>query len=230
MYVLHTLCSHHRSCYTPSRTAALSCSSQPYDAELGDYCPAPPVLSVDDYYDNDAVGPLDSDNTFIAEYLVKVADDLKPSVFFQQVQAGFVVSYQEPALSFCGLANKSRNEEIARLLVLFYSNSTPQCETKLNDCQNDLHDPFIGYSQRCIEALNCVSEVEPNITLPGDYYDGLRSGLQSGLQELVCTGDPALGTVDSVAQISPVQEDTLTVTIWYNNQVSFLGVRYLHEK
>ena len=230
MYVLHTPCSYHRSCYAQSRTAALSCSSQPYNTEFGDYCPAPPVLSFDDYYDDGAVGPLDSDNTFIAEYLVKVADDLKPSVFFQRVQAGFVVSYQEPALSFCGLTDKSRNEEIARLLELLYSNSTSQCGPELVGCRDELQDPFSSGYSHCIEALNCLPEVEPNITLPGGYYNDLPSRIQSVLQELVCNGDAGLGKVDSVAQISPVQEDTLTVTIWYNNQVSLLVVHHVHEK
>ena len=38
-------------------------------------------------------GPLDSDNTFVAEYLLRKAGVQLPSVFFRRVQAGFVFDY-----------------------------------------------------------------------------------------------------------------------------------------
>ena len=44
---------------------------------------------------------MDSDNTFVAEYLLRAAADDNPSVFFRQVQAGFVLSYWEPRNLYC---------------------------------------------------------------------------------------------------------------------------------
>ena len=79
------------------RTTALSCLSSPF----GEYCPAPPELSMRDVVEN-STGPLDSYNAYVAEYLMRAAADAQPSVFFQQVQAGFVLSSQEPTMTSCG--------------------------------------------------------------------------------------------------------------------------------
>ena len=59
-------------------------------------CPAPPELSEDDINSvHDLAGPLESDNTYVAEHLLRRAGDELPSVFFRRVQAGFVFGYDE---------------------------------------------------------------------------------------------------------------------------------------
>ena len=46
-------------------------------------------------------GPLDSNNTFVAEYILREADRVEPSIYFQRAQAGFVFGYREPTDLFC---------------------------------------------------------------------------------------------------------------------------------
>lgn len=214
-------------CTAEDSTAALSCLDSP-NAYFGNYCPAPPELNIEDTEET-ATGPLDSDNTFIAEYLVRVAADVQPSVFFQQVQAGFVVSYQEPAISFCPTSS-SVSQELSGLIKILYHNiseynTSSECEEHFETCADDVScdcsNPF-GCTHACVDALGCVDGTlpnGPNSTLPGNYYKGVSACLQESLEQILCYGD-ALGTSKSVAQIHPVQDITTTVTVWYNNQVS----------
>ena len=173
------------------------------------------MLSVDDYLSSSVRGPLDSDNTYIAEVLLRVADDLQPSVFFREVQAGFVVSYQEPALSFCALSDDTESKKLSALLDIFYNSSafsfpTPDCNEELIFCEENI--------DACQYVLdNCITNgILSNVTsIPGDYYKTLPYDMQSSLDDFACSYD-----LFTVAQIYPVQDNTMTVTIWYNNQVS----------
>ncbi|CAI8011243.1 Phospholipid-transporting ATPase ABCA1 [Geodia barretti] len=205
-------------CSTLHKTYALACQGGgPYDAYIGNYCPSPPLLSVSDAYNGSLSGPLDSDNTFVAEYLIGIADKLEPSVFFQDVQAGFVVSYQEPPLSFCRLADGNQTLTFSTLLSALYNRSAftfnQSCDDYLTLCYENITSGSFG----CDCALECVESVVPDIgnvtSLPGDYYSRLPSDTQYVIQEPVC-GKLQAG----VAKVYPDQEDTLTVTIWYNNQ------------
>ena len=90
------------------RTTALSCLSSPFG-----YCPAPPELSINDLENSN--GPLDSYNAYVAEYLLRAAADAQPSVFFQQVQAGFVLSSREPSMSSCDDAFDDTNSTVAQI-------------------------------------------------------------------------------------------------------------------
>ena len=181
------------------------------------------MLRVDDYFNNFVRGPLDSDNTYIAEVLLRVADELQPSVFFREVQAGFVVSYQEPALSFCALSDDTESKKLSALLDIFYNSSafslpTPDCNDELTDCEEDFYDNI----DDCKYVLdNCITDaVLSSVTsIPGDYYKKLPYNMQSSLDDFACPYDQ-FTTSSSVAQIYPVQDNTMTVTIWYNNQVS----------
>jgi len=110
------------------RTTALSCLSRPF-ASFGKYCPAPPELSVNDL--ENSTGPLDSYNAYVAEYLLRAAADAQPSVFFQQVQAGFVLSSREPSMSVCGdvfahtkstVAQLYRSESERLTVTVWYNN------------------------------------------------------------------------------------------------------------
>ena len=48
---------------------------------------------------NYPTGPLESDNHYVAEYLLTKAGEQLPSVFFRRVQAGFVFGYTEHVAS-----------------------------------------------------------------------------------------------------------------------------------
>ena len=100
-------------CSTASElTTALSCLSSPF-ASFGEYCPAPPELSINDL--ENSTGPLDSYNAYVAEYLLRAAADAQPSVFFQQVQAGFVLSSREPSMPSCDDAFDDTNSTVAQI-------------------------------------------------------------------------------------------------------------------
>lgn len=62
-----------------------------------------------------STGPLDSYNAYVAEYLIRAAADAQPSVFFRQVQAGFVLSSQEPTMPSCGDTFNDTNGTVAQL-------------------------------------------------------------------------------------------------------------------
>ena len=209
-----------RCCDASAASTALSCFSEPYGF-FSDYCPAPPQLSVDDYFNGSIRGPLDSDNTYIAEVLLGVADDIQPSVFFREVQAGFVVSYQEPALSFCALSDGIETKKFSALLDILYDPSAfsftnPTCSLDLASCEYDF-----SYCQNLLEDDCITNAILSNVTsIPGDYYKNLSYDMQSSLYDFVCNNNFPPPT-SSVAKIYPVQDNTMTVTIWYNNQVRF---------
>ena len=214
------------------KTSALSCYplSAPHDATIGAYCPTPPVLSLTDTYNTSISGPLDTHSTFIAEYLLGVADKLEPSVFFHEVQAGFVVSYLEPPLSFCRLPDSEDTLKFSALLSILYNQSqfdfnNLTCINYLDMCLEDLEleeipDPnkdIFKYCKKALDLRGCVDSAVSNVsTLPGDFYTSLPYDLQYLIQNPACndyTGTP------SVARVYPDQENIMTVTIWYNNQV-----------
>ena len=222
-YSIFLCCS--RCCNTNDKTTALSCQGPigraPYAAGFGDYCPSPPLLSVSDAYNQSISGPLDSDNTFVAEYLIEVADKLQPSVFFQEVQAGFVVSYQEPPITFCRLGDMSHSVLLSGLLGALYNMSAfsfpnPECNGYIRSCNSSI-GYFGTFNEDCVRALECVNSSNYNITsIPGDYYDYLPSDTQSVIEDTVCSKYQQSGA----AKVYPDQDDSMTVTIWYNNQVS----------
>lgn len=208
-------------CRSVYKTSALSCFGVP-DAYFGNYCPSPPQLNIDDYYSNSTLGPLDSYNTYIAEYLIRVAFDLQPSVFFHRVQAGFVVSYQEPALSFCGLSDPTDTRGIITILEAFYYDNNTNCTKEINDC--------ILFGFDCTDALECVKNLTiTSPPLPGGYYTKFPYDFERSLRDFACVVEG--GGVPYISKTYPVQENTLSVTIWYNNQVRYcpFGVHlYIH--
>ena len=158
----------------------------------------------------------------MAEYLIEVADKLQPSVFFQEVQAGFVVSYQEPPISFCRLGDMSKSVLLSGLLSALYNMSAfnfpnPECDEYIRSCNSSIG--VFGTFNNCKSALECVNSTNYNITsVPGDYYDQLPSDTQSVIEAAVCSGSSEFQP-SGTAKVYPDQDDTVTVTIWYNNQV-----------
>lgn len=210
-----------RCCNTFDKTSALSCDkfSGPSDANFGEYCPAPPTLNINDIISNtSSQGPLDSDNTFIAEYLITVADKLQPAVFFQELAAGFVVSYNEPSLSFCGQSSSIETRKISAILNIIYNISAfnipdEQCRDDLTRCA----DGSVSSCEGALDLPNCVDDLLSQVTiLPGEYYDSLPYDMQSSLNDIACRR----GSANNVSKYYPAQDSTTTVTIWYNNQVS----------
>ena len=71
----------------------------------------------------DPRGLLESDNVYIAEYLMQKADAIKPDVFFRRFQAGFSLSYSEPSFGVCGC---NTTEDVCNF-VAHLRPSTGQC-------------------------------------------------------------------------------------------------------
>jgi hypothetical protein len=100
----------HRCCQstTESQNILKSCTNPlslvfPFNnLTSGEFCPAPPKLSYSALHKSIPRGPLESDNIYIAEYLLRTADSIKPDVFFRRFQVGFSLSYSEPSYSICG--------------------------------------------------------------------------------------------------------------------------------
>ena len=68
----------------------------------GQFCPSPPKLSYTAASATSPSGPLESENVYVAELLLRVATDLTTDVFFRRFQAGFSLTVREPRHSVCG--------------------------------------------------------------------------------------------------------------------------------
>ena len=90
----------------------------------GRFCPVPPKLSYSSLQKSGPRGHLESDNIYIAEYLLRTADSIKPDVFFRRFQAGFSLSYSEPSYSICGC---NATQDICDFITPLRASSSGQC-------------------------------------------------------------------------------------------------------
>ena len=90
----------------------------------GEFCPAPPKLSYSSLQKSVPRGPLESDNIYIAEYLLRTADSIKPDVFFRRFQAGFSLGYSEPSYSICGC---NSTQDVCDFITPLRASSDEQC-------------------------------------------------------------------------------------------------------
>ncbi len=93
----------------PMKSSLSSCTHplQPSPTNNDNFCPSPPSLSL---Y-SDTSGPLDTDNTFIAEHLLRLSTSVgeqDTGSFLRRYQAGFTIAPQDPLVTACGydMANK----------------------------------------------------------------------------------------------------------------------------
>ena len=97
------------SCCTSTVTGDIlsSCTNPLYNYLNGigqptrsQFCPSPPKLSYSAA--SQPSGPLENENVYVAELLLRTASDLTPDVFFRRFQAGFSLTTREPRHSVCG--------------------------------------------------------------------------------------------------------------------------------
>ena len=188
-----------------AQSSSLSSCTNPFSeldrTRLADLCPSPPLVSVSTRMSTRPTGRLDSDNTYIAEHLLREADRAKyPSKFFRKYQAGFVVtSERDPAFSVCGCSNPIAT---CALFPSFENHSSSEC-------------PYYSLAE---DAGFCPVE------LPGCYsVDGVAANYRQ--QNVYCSsetssvgmcGEPGQRPVGATY---PDQTEQLSVTVWYNNQV-----------
>ena len=90
-----------------------SCTNPDTQFSIGDLCPSPPKLSLNDYL-TDTTGRLDSDNTYVNEYLLRIAERMGASTYSSRVQGGFTLSYTGIILT--GLAVHNRYTDTNTLI------------------------------------------------------------------------------------------------------------------
>ena len=195
-----------------ARSAQLESCTDPItisvDAPQDDLCPSPPLLSVSDVSGDNVFGRLDSDSTYVAEYLLTDADRADTlSDFFRRNMAGFVITTRrDPPLSICGCTNPSTTDGI--LDFLESPNETLQC-------------PYYEYNRNISSGSGNATSHGP---LSGCYV--IEPGSSVAFQDLSCPNDRNSNNdylcgedERTVSATYPDQTEAVTVTVWYNNQV-----------
>lgn len=133
----------------------------------GGFCPTPPKLSYSSTQNMVPRGPLESDNIYIAEYLLQTADTIKADVFFRRFQAGFSLSYSEPSYSVCGC---NTTQDTCEFISPLRPSSSGQCPRYSIDQQCALKwSACYAFPQSCrtimedCRMFESVSDSDPGI-------------------------------------------------------------------
>ncbi len=193
-----------------------------------DLCNAAPRLSATDAMTpiSNLSGPLDNQNTYVAEYLLKLASkEDTPTDFFQRYQAGFVITpTRDPPFSICGCATADNACEYFNLFEPSVNGS--QCPYYFQPTGNDTDPACPGDLPGCytVDGLfgNIIADASACTSRPSDSNSLLllSNATRSAVEEISATCNNGSRPVSAVY---PDQADQLTVTIWYNNQVSTRG-------
>ena len=103
LYILYCRCCNATSTTAPTCTNPIT---QIRESKRRNFCPAPPKVSNFDIKKG-ATGRLDSDLPYVDEVILNEARNLEQDVYTRRVQAGFVMSYREPAYAACGCSSMS---------------------------------------------------------------------------------------------------------------------------
>ena len=133
----------------------------------GGVCPAPPKLSYSSFQQSPPSGPLESNNIYIAEYLLQTADSIKPDVFFRRFQAGFSLGYSEPSYSICGC---NTTHDVCEFITPLSASSSDQC-------------PRYSIDQRCALSWAACYAFPQSCSAILDQCRGFRSVSVSGMGE-----------------------------------------------
>ena len=128
------------------------------------FCPSPPKLSYSAA--SQPSGPLENENVYVAELLLRTASDLTPDVFFRRFQAGFSLTTGEPRHSVCGC---SQPEDVCDGPYFSALNSGVDNET---DMRGNITRYF--FNQSCADVwalfaldLNCTAARFAMLSIPG---------------------------------------------------------------
>ena len=222
--------SQHCSCCCARTNQLPSCTSSTptslYPTSVDDFCPTPPKLPLSPG-STPLYGPLQDKGAYVAEQLLNLATQQGSTVFFSRHQGGFVVSPRDPPFSVCSAATSSQTcpaiqkvstvlqnvgcggEELPRSLALSLKNLSCVCSSNLSS------PDFLA---SCLPYPFCSSSSIP--TLSSCYaVDGVPSAC---LQRLSCLNGgcgSAQGSSRPMAATYPPQDNNVSLTVWYNNQV-----------
>ncbi len=159
---------------------------------------------------SDLSGRLDSDNTYVAEHLMREADDQSTLFdFFRQYHAGYVItSTRDPAFSVCGCTSVSDTCQHFNYLDPSAVNST--------ECPYPYYELISGTS---VPSNTCPDPFTGCYAADGFAGDSIYSMacLGTGVTDNSSTCDDGMRPVSATF---PDHDDRVTVTVWYNNQVS----------
>ena len=209
-------------------------------------CPAVPKVSVIDALSGAATGKLDSDNTYVSEYLLQYANQLStPNDYYTRIAGGFTVGQQEPAYSACGCSDAS-NFTLNYLLPLH------QCSvTASSELSYIIPEAFDWYdSSNCSSLVSIDTVIVPGSDIgdavgivPVTTLQTLNASVRvdwssaGALQSLCCStinasslnatvqqGCGENGTAQRpVSAFYPTQTQRASVTVWYNGKVSYIS-------
>ena len=185
----------------------------------GSRCPSPPSLSL---YST-TTGPLDTTNTFVAEYLLRSASKLGAVPFFRTYQAGFTVAAQDPIISACGCTRIGGKSEkgcnLYQRLGLTPCNSLETC-------------PYYHY----VSPFMCpIKQFNETLCRKTPICYSVEAYSSDFLQNIICSPDgnrmcgltdpdllqysypPRFSDKRSLSKVHPEVLSTPAVTVWYNN-------------
>ena len=178
-------------------------------------CPSPPSLSLH----ADSTGPLDTTNTFIMEYILRLASKTGAVPFFRVYQAGFTVATQDPIISACDCAKD--NGKSMRGCSIF---------AILNDLDSNPKDscPFLRASSSITNSLKPFNEtlckLKPSCYTVEPYSEDYLRYITCVLDGCKIYSDVPQSNQSNVfsnrRSISTVYTEylpTAAVTVWYNN-------------
>ena len=198
------------------------------EANSDDLCPLPPSISGNDYLNNtDTTGRLDSDNTYVNEYLLRVAERMRAPIYSRRVQGGFTLSRTEPIFSVCGCSD-----------ILDSGNFSGDILSGLQQCS--VNDTVVfSESDNGNTNVKCIDEsAMEGMAIGSGSGSGSGSGISSAdaeessfrldginvglLQRSVCS-ECNQSTYDRPISslFGPELTPLVTATVWYNNNVSW---------
>ena len=171
-------------------------------------CPSPPALSVTEFRDDDTTtGRLDSDNTYVNEYLLRLAENMGGPIYSRRVLGGFTLSQIEPTFSICGCDSFNFNLTEALLNV-------QQCRIDSSVTVSSTDRDF---------DINCANyDFSGSGSGNGPVFNGGMNGIDSAfLQRSVCSECNQSSSERPIGSFYRTQFiPILTSTVWYNNNVS----------
>ena len=183
------------------------------------FCPSPPSLSL---YSS-TTGPLDTTNTFVAEYILRLTEAVGTIHFFQAYQAGFTIAAQDPIFSGCDCGKVQGKSSHGCTLLK---------ELGTNPCHNN--DPCPIY--RYIHPKECPSK-QLNETLcrqKPTCYDVeqltavvfpqmlCRTHRCDRYNPKVMLDITSSDNTRSLSKVHPENLPTPAVTVWYNNAEKYI--------
>ena len=222
-------CSLFCRCCNATYTTVPTCTNpitQIRESKRNTFCPAPPKVSNIDIKEG-ATGRLDSDLPYVDEVILNEARNLEQDVYARRVQAGFVMSYREPAYAACGCSSMSTNI-FDQTVREFY-----ECRVIDGATMYSLQDDELPWLNESICPLfdsgsgsgSGSSSGSSNIQLPLDnsyLIDGASANFQ---QRFLCSekleGKTYCNSADRpLAAVTPAQtQQQITATVYYNNNV-----------